>query len=249
MAAEWWNNTNYAHGFLIPILSLVVLWNRRKELQGIQVSPEFKGLWIFSFGLFTYFAGIAGKEEVIEQFSLPLTLLGLVCFLCGRTAARLTVFPIGYLYFMIPLPYLIFRDIAFHLRLFDTKVVAMMASLLGVPVFRENFILHLPEISLEVADACSGAFSSMALLALGVFYIHELKRPAKIFLWLLLIPLAVLSNIMRILVIVLVSYYSGNWILHSSFHLLSGTFNFLVGFGALVFISILLEKSPKQDYS
>ena len=251
IVAEWWNDANYSHGFLIPILSLVILWNRRKEFQGIQVSPEFRGAWIFSFGLFTYLAGIAGKEEFIQRFSFPLTLLGLVYLLYGKSAALSALFPIGFSYFMIPLPSIIFHNITLHLQLLDAKVVAVVASLLGVPVFREDFILHLPEISLNVAEACSGTFSIMALLALGVFYTHELKlkRPAKIFLWLLLIPLAVFSNIIRILVIVLVSYYSGTWILGSSFHLLSGTFNFLVDFGALVFISKLLEKSPKQDHS
>ena len=251
IVAEWWNNANYSYGFLIPIVSLVILWNRRKEFQGIQVSPEFRGAWVFSFGLFMYLAGIAGKEEFIQRFSFPLTLLGLVYLLCGKSAALSALFPIGYSYFMIPLPSIIFSNIALHLQLLDAKVVAVVASLLGVPVFREDFILHLPEISLKVAEACGGTFSVIAFLALGVFYTHELKlkRPAKIFLCLLLIPLAVFSNIIRILVIVLVSFYSGNWVLRSSIHLLSGVFNFLVDFGALVFIAKLLEKSPKQDHS
>jgi exosortase len=119
---------------------------------------------------------------------------------------------------------------------------------LGVPVFQEGYLLHLPKITLEVADACSGVLSIMALLSLGILYVHLLKMPVwkKTILWTVLIPVSILANVIRIGTVVVLVHYSGQWILYTTFHRLNGTFNFLLGFMAIVLIAFVVKRIPSS---
>jgi len=238
---------SHSHGFMIVALSAYLIWSRRQRLKCLHAQPHIGGLALLLAGLALFSLGALGGEELAERASLPVTLLGLLFYLGGLDLARVAAFPVLYLLLMIPLPYTLFRDITFSLRLFDAKVVALAASSLGIPVFLERFTLHLPEISLEVADGCSGAFSSVALIALGVFYIHEMERPNKLLLWALLIPIAVLANVVRIFVITVGTYLFGEWMLRSWVHQFSGVFNFLLGFGALVSLRGCLERPGSRS--
>lgn len=241
LVADWVTFYTHSHGFMIVALSAYLLWSRRRNLLSSLGKPSLGGLPVLLLGLGVFSVGALGGEELAERASLPITLFGLFFYLFGLEMARVVAFPVLYLFLMVPLPYTLFRDIAYALRLFDAKVVAWATSSLGIPIFLEGFMLHLPEISLEVADGCSGAFSSVALIALGIFYIHEMQRPKKILLWLLLVPIAVLANVVRIFVITVGVYYFGDWMLRSWVHQFSGVFNFLLGFGALVLLSTLAQ--------
>ncbi len=242
---DWLTHEEYSHGFLVPVISGYLLWRRRRDLHASS-APSGAGFGLLSFGLAVLLLGFAVGEEFLQRLSLPLTLIGLVYFLAGKTTARTCLFPIGYLLLMIPIPYTVYKAIAFQLRLFDAKLVASVSSFLGIPVFREGYLLHLPRITLEVSDACSGTLSIVALLALGTLYIGQtkmgLKRQAS--LWLMMIPISVLANVSRIVTIVLLVYYSGNWVLDTTFHKLSGTFNFVLGFAVIVLIGGMMSRIP-----
>jgi exosortase len=146
---------------------------------------------------------------------------------------------------MIPIPFPMYKAMALQLRLLDAKVAAAWSSLLGVPVLQDGYLLHLPRITLEVADGCSGTLSLLALVALGTFYISEKEMAVnrKAALWMMLIPVSVLANIIRIVLIVVLVHYSGNWILETTFHKLVGTFNFALGFGVILLLGSLLGRA------
>jgi exosortase len=134
--------------------------------------------------------------------------------------------------------------LSLRLRFWDSEVVAYIASGLGVPLFREGYLLHLPQATLEVADACSGFFSILSLFAIGVFYIYLLKIGFgfKVLLSLLLVPIGSMTNIVRIATLVLLVHYSGLWALDSTFHKFSGTFNFILGFSAILAVGRVTER-------
>jgi len=242
MVFDWWSYSLYSHGFLIPLISGYLVWRRRKDLQECPRRSSLVGLGVFLLGLGLFVLGWSGEEEFIQRLSLLATLLGLVYFLTGKQTAKLCLFPIGYLLLMIPIPFTVYKAAALDLRLLDATLATSWLSFIGIPVFREGYLLHLPRITLEVADGCSGFLSIVTMLALGILYLYQLQTGWKSVLWMSLIPIAVLSNVVRIVSIAVLTYFFGEWVLGSTFHRLSGTFNFLLGFMSLVILRNGLDR-------
>jgi exosortase len=245
---DWWSNSAYSHGVLIPFLSGYLIWQRRKELSDAHKQPSYIGFGIFLLGLISFIVGTVGGEEIIQRLSLPLSLLGLVFYLGGSQVVRLCLFPVAYLVMMIPLPFPIYRLASLRLRLFDSRVAEAVLPFLGVPVYREGYFLFLPNVVLEVADACSGVLSIVALMAIGVFYVHQVRSQRRLLLWLAIVPIAVAANAIRIVLVSAMSHHLGDWVLGTTFHRLTGTFNFLLGFLVLVMMHQALERIlPKKN--
>jgi len=244
LVTYWSTHAEYSHAFLIPVISAYLLWRRREHCRSCLKERSPLGGMLFVVGLSILLLGVAGEEEFLQQISLPVTLFGLVYFLNGKNLIRVCLFPIAYLFLMIPIPYTLYKTIALKLRLLDAKIAATWASFLGVPVFQEDDLLYLPDTILEVADGCSGVLSILALLSLGIFYIHHLKMQGwgKLLLLSMLIPVSILANAIRIVIIVIIVHFSGRWILNTTFHQLNGTFNFILGFIMIVFAGFLINR-------
>jgi exosortase len=151
---------------------------------------------------------------------------------------------IGYLFFMMPLPYLTLRSLTDDARLFDAKVSAVVVSWLGVPVHRDGFILMLPNMTLEVADACSSIPAIASLLALAGAYglVRQRSRGITAILLVAAIPLGIASNIFRIIVTVAGVYWVGPIVLQSVIHSWHGTMVFLTTFLALLALDAALAR-------
>jgi EpsI family protein len=119
---------------------------------------------------------------------------------------------------------------------------------LGIPVYREAYFLHLPNITLEVADLCAGLASIFALFALGNFYVYFLPVAPRIKLSLVLstLPIAVFANLVRIIVVAVMAYFIGPVTLEMLFHRFSGTTTFLLALILLVLLGELLRKKWPQ---
>lgn len=245
LVVHWWTHPFYSHGFMIPPLAAYVLWTKREDFRHCRKKPSWAGLGVLLVGLIVFVVGVLGNEEFIEQVSLPLTLFGLLYFLGGSKVAGLSWFSMLYLYLMIPPPLPVYKAVSLELRLLDAHWVAVAARWFGVPIFRDGYFLYLPDIVLEVADACSGVFSIVALLSLGLLYIRKQHWGwHRYALLLLLVPIAILANGIRILMITVLTYYSGPWILDTTFHSFNGTFNFLLSLGMLIGLGMLLRCIP-----
>ena len=240
---DWYTNPSYSYGFLIPLISGYLIWGKRKQLLGMTIKPTLWGLLLFIFGLVMYIGGMAGSEPFMMRISIVVTLLGLIQFLCGNVLLREMLFPLGYLFLMIPMPYTLFKTTAFYLRMFNAQLSAGIIQWLGIPVFRESYFLHLPKITLEVADVCSGLFSLLSLMAIGTVYAYWTQRGwiCRLVLIFSVIPIAVLSNNFRITVTAFLVYYFGNGVLDSFFHLFHGTVNFLLNVVLLVMMGVFLN--------
>lgn len=245
LVVDWWTHPEYSHAFLVPAISAYLLWRRRGRIPSA-ASPSALGLVGLVFGLATLALGALAGEEFLQRIAVPVTLLGMVHFVAGGRAARACLFPIGYLLLMIPIPFPIYKAVALQLRLIDATWVASWSSALGVPVFQDGYLLHLPRITLEVADSCSGTLSILALLTLGTFYISEMEMSwkRKVLVWLTMIPISVSANVVRILIVVVLVHYSGNWVLDTTFHKLTGTVNFVLGFALVMLIGYGIRRFP-----
>ena len=151
----------------------------------------------------------------------------------------------------IPLPYLTLRALTYQSRLFDAGITAQALGWLGVPVLRDGVMLHLPNMTLEVADDCSSVPAIAALLALGAAYAQMQPRPTwiRVLLTISAAPLGLLSNIVRLILTSISAYYFGPIALHNVIHKFNGTSVFLATVLLLVLLDTLLVRVRARESS
>jgi exosortase len=244
MVREWVEFPNLSHGFAIPFIAAYLLWARRERILRAPLAPSWGGAPVLALGLAALVVGVASDEPFLARVAIVPILLGLVLLLAGAAIARTAAFAITYLLFMIPPPWSTLKLMTYRSRLLDAEVSAAALSWLGVPVFREGVLLHLPNITLEVADECSSIPAIAALLALGVAYAALARRAllARVILVAITLPLAITANIIRIISVSWAAYAIGPWTLHTTYHMFNGTVNFLFTFFLLVVADAILER-------
>jgi exosortase len=229
LASEWLQYPTLSHGFGVPLIAAYLVWARRRRLAGLALRPSAAGLGPLVLGLGALVVGVLGEEPFLARISFPITLFGLALLLGGAALVRETWLGLAYLVFMVPPPFSTLKLVTFSSRLLDAAVAAEGLRWLGVPVLRDGVLLHLPNATLEVADACSSIPAVTALLSLGFAYAALTPRPlwARAALVLATLPLAVGANIVRIVSVAALVYYVGPWTLATAYHVFNGTVNFV----------------------
>jgi exosortase len=221
---EWSEFPSLSHGFAIPFIAGYLVWARRDQIRARALAPSAWGFPVLVAGLLVFAVGMRASEPFVARVSLPVILLGLSLVLAGFAITRYTWPGIAYLLFMIPLPWGTVKQVTYRSRLFDADASAMFLKWMGIPVYHDGVMLHLPNVNLEVADACSSIPAIAALLSLGVAYAVVAQRPT----WLRITSVAALA------------YWVGLWTLHTSYHMFNGTVNFLFTFIFLMLLDAVL---------
>lgn len=248
LAAQWYHDPNFSHGFLVPIFAGFVLYQERSHWQSIPPKPAWSGLAVLAFGLCVLVIGVLGSELFLSRSSLLIVIAGLVVLFLGWPVMRAVLFPWALLVLMIPIPAIIFNQITFPLQLLASNISSTALPLLGVPVLREGNVIILPAMALEVAEACSGIRSLLSLVTLAVMYgyLMETRLWIRVVLVLSAIPIAVAANSIRILGTgLLVQYWDPDKAL-GFFHAFSGWLIFVVSLAMLFAIHKILEKSAAR---
>jgi exosortase len=198
---QWWSNPDYGHGFFVPLLSFFILWRERERLTKSEVRPSNFGFVVMLGAVGLLLLGSLGAELFISRFSMLVLLTGMILFLAGWDTLRAVSFPLSYLIWMIPIPIIIYNQITFPLQLVASRLATAWLELVQVPVLRDGNVLVMSNYSLEVVEACSGIRSLMTLIALAVAYgyLVEPRRWVRYVLVLLMIPIAVVTNAIRIM--------------------------------------------------
>jgi exosortase len=230
LAAQWWNDPNFSHGFFVPLFSAFVIWQERSRLALARVDPSWWGLLFLAGGLCLLVLGQMGAEIFLSRVSLLIVMAGLVILFLGWSFFRALLFPWAILFLMIPIPAIIFNQITFPLQLLASKVASTVLPWVGVPVLREGNVINLPAMSLEVAEACSGIRSLMSLMTLAVIYGYLMERDngIRVFLALVSIPIAVAANSFRIVGTGLLVQYWNPAKAQGFFHEFSGWLMFVI---------------------
>ena len=197
---QWWNDPDYSHGFFVPLFSGYVLWRQCERWQTARIKPSNFGFIVMLGAVGLLLVGSLGAELFTSRFSLLLLLAGMILFLSGWDLLRAVSFPLGFLVLMIPIPVIIYNKITFPLQLLASRWASSFLEVVGVPVLRDGNVLILSNYSLEVVEACSGIRSLMSLIALAVAYgyLAEPRRWVRIVLVLLMVPIAIVTNAIRI---------------------------------------------------
>ena len=252
LVKEWYEHENFSYGFLIPFIFLYLLWEERETFRDPLIGPSPWGAISFLGALSIGLLGKALGEPFVLRISLVLTVASLVHVFWGWHCVKRLAFPLAYLFFMVPPPYLIVKEVSYYLKMSDAYIANLLAQAAGVPVYRDAYFLHLPSITLEVADVCSGIASLFAMLALGTIYVYYL--PTRISMKFVVLIGAVffpiIANLFRIFLVTVSVYYYGPIMLQAFFHHFTGTFTFLLSlFMFLSLGEIVRRKYPKSPLS
>ncbi len=243
----WYEDPNYSHGFLVPLISGYLIWKKRKELSEIAKSTQNLGLIPIIAGVLLFILGNAASEYFTVRFSMVMILFGLVHYYYGNLFIRRVWFEILFLLFMIPIPYVIYFSATFPMQLLASKVTVFLLDGLGMPVIRQGNIIHLANQSLEVAEACSGLRSLISLLALGAIYgyLTQKRFSGKIILFLSTIPIAMIGNIFRVFITSIIVYTFEADVTAEPIHSTMGASVFVVAFVLLLIFGTILKRVIK----
>lgn len=248
LVSDWWNDPNYSHGFLIPIISLYLIWDRRNLLKDIPLQPSGIGLFITCLAGLLFLIGQIAGEQFTQRISFIIALSGIIISFGGHLLWKYLWLPITYLIFMVPLPYILYNSIAFPLKLIATKISTFVLQFLDITIYSEGNLIYLPHITLEVADACSGIRSLISVLALSVIIsIYFLNSRWKRFLLILLsILIVVLCNMLRIIITGIIASKNPE-LATGFFHSFSGELIFLTGVAIVFIVALLMGKNKKNS--
>ena len=196
----WTYNEDMGHGFFVPLVAGYVIWSERREIAAVTPQPNWRGLVVVALGALLLIVATLGAEVFLARAAFPITLIGMVWTLGGPPLLRQLAFPLFLLFFMMPIPSVIYTRITFPLQILASQMAAGALDVLSVPVMRDGNILELPNQRLSVVEACSGIRSllSLTFLSLVYGYFFERKTWVRVALFLATIPIALVANASRV---------------------------------------------------
>jgi len=241
---DWGTDDNYSHGYLIPFIAGYMIWQRRDEIKTIAVQPCNWGLAVVVLGMVMHLVGNIGAELFTMRMSLIVTVAGIVLFVFGWPIGKKIAVPLAYLIFMVPIPAILWNQVALPLQLFAAKLTANVIQAIGISVLREGNVLQLANTTLEVVDACSGLRSLTSLLALSgaLAYIVSLKTISKWVLFLSAVPIAIAVNLIRLTATAIMARFIGAEVAQGFLHDMSGLIIFVAAFVLLYLAYILIGR-------
>jgi exosortase len=243
LVRQWWDDPNYTHGFLVPLFSGFLIWQRWKQLAAMPHKGSWLGLPVLVVGVGALLLGDLAAENFLMRSSLIIVLVGLVLFHLGRDIFRVVAFPLLFLFFMVPLPATLFYAMALPLQTLAARNAAWALDRLGVPVLLDGNVIHLTQQSLGVAEACSGIRSLISLFSVAVGW-GALTLPG---IWAMaafvaaVVPITILANAGRVVVTGLIGQWFGVEYAQGFFHTFSSWLVFVFAFLCLLGIHGLIR--------
>ncbi len=247
---QWSSDDNYSHGFFVLPLAAYFAWERRAAARDRgDRRPSVLGLLVIVGSLLVYTAGLLGAELFLTRISMIGVIAGTVLFVWGWAHVRILLFPILFLLLMVPLPSIIFNQIAFPLQLVASQAGEAVITTAGIPVLREGNVLQLPSRTLEVAEACSGIRSLVSLLMLAIVlgYFTERRTGARVLIALAAVPIAIVANAARVAGTGLAAEWVSPAAAEGFFHTFSGWLVFVVAFAGLLLVQQVALALPRRD--
>lgn len=246
----WQASEEYSHAFLtIPIVGFMA-WCKREKLLKMQVRYAPLGLIVVGLSMPLYMFGLVANVRTIIAIGMLISVVGTIIYLFGIGSIKELFIPLILLVMLIPIPDQLYIKLTFPLQLNVSQASEVIIRMIGIPLLREGNVMHIPQKSFEVVEACSGLRSAISLTTLsiimGYFFLRSIA--ARIILVAVCIPIAVFVNIVRLVSIILVFHFFGIDLAKGTMHTVTGIFVFLLAFLSLILCQRVLERwETKQN--
>jgi exosortase B len=245
LAFTLWPTDEYAHGPIVLAVVLFLIWLARAKLrdEGQKKNPVIGGI-LLAFGLLLYVVGRSQSIYIFEVGSQIPLLLGVMLMTFGASVTKKFWFPLFFLVFLIPLPVVVVDTLTGPLKQQVSVLAENILYLLNYPIARSGVVLSIGQYQLLVADACSGLNAIFSLSAMGLLYAYLMQRSGWIHNGILLasiVPIAFFANVMRVILLVLITYYFGDEVGQGFAHKMAGIVLFMAGLISFMVLDWLIQ--------
>jgi exosortase B len=251
LASTLWQGDDLAHGPIILAVIVWLIWDKREVLlkAPMRTAPAV-GLPLLVFGLLLYIVGRSQEIILFEVGALSPILAGVQLTMRGWQAVRAMWFMLLFIAYLVPLPGFIVDAMTLPLKQNVSAISAQILYAVGYPIAHEGIILNIGQYQLLVSDACSGLNSMFSLSALGLLYLYLMRYKSLLHNGLILaslLPIAFFANIVRVIIIVLVSYHLGDAAGQGFVHGFSGIVLFVVALIVMLLLDAILARFFKRQ--
>ncbi len=241
-----WLRETQGHEPLILGIAAWLVWRRREALAALpSARSRWPGLALFAFALLVYLGGRWLGVFRLELIALMIVPAALLLYFKGAAALRLTWFAFFFLLFAIPLPFSLVLAVTGPLKAAVSYVAAHALSAVGYPVGLSGVVITVGQYQLLVNEACAGLQTMFTLEAMGLLYASLMNHSSVLrnaLLAIAVVPIAFCANVVRVMVLALVTYHFGDAAGQGFLHGFAGMVLFLVALVLVIAVDALLGR-------
>lgn len=245
LATTLWQQDDHAHGPIILAIIVWLIWRKREALSVVPVNTApVPGFGLLVVGLLLYAVGRSQDIIMFEVGALAPILAGVLFVARGWAGLRALWFPLLFIAFLVPLPGFFVDALTVPLKQNVSVIAEELLYAAGYPIARNGVVLTIGQYQLLVADACSGLNSMFSLSALGLLYLHLMRYQSWLHNGLILasiLPIAFCANVVRVMILVLVTYHLGDAAGQGILHGFAGMLLFVIALTILFGFDALLR--------
>lgn len=242
----WSAQDVYSYGYLVPVFSLLWVWHEKESVRRLPIKPALTGgmLGLLTGGLMLVLGEVSGTP-ILQELAMVVIIPSLVMMLLGTRYLVALSLPLSYLVLMVPLLDGFIDRLQWPFQIFAAATAVKLLNVINIPVFRTDQFLELPNITLEVANACSGVrfLISTMVLCIPLAFITQKSWAKRVLLVLFAILMSVCANPLRVALVAAWAYY-GNGDIHGPLHIFQGYVVYVIGMAILFLAAWVLREMP-----
>ena len=246
-----WSTESGGHGPIVLVTGLWLIWRNWDEVRARRTTPPLSRVMLFFVPLLILAVAAKITQIIeIEGYIVYAVVIAVLYGLIGGRAMKLLIFPLMYLAFIIPPPDTLVAAITNPLKTWLSESAVRLLYHFGYPIGGQGVTIQIGQYQLLVAQACSGLNSIVSLSAITSFYVYLQRgvRPAySLFLLTMILPVAVFANFIRILILIMLTYYAGEAVAQGFLHNFAGLTMFVTALLTIFAIDSAASKLFDRD--
>lgn len=246
VAQSSWTGEQGSHGPIILATGVWLVWHNWHEVRGlIERAPAWKVAALFVALLPVYLFTRITQIVELEGYAMYMLLLVALYGVIGFQAMKVLAFPLIYLFFAFPPPETVIYTLTLPIKVAISDAAIAVLQLFGLPIGGTGVMIQIGQYQLLVAAACSGLNSIVSLSAITLFYIYLMHRGEhriQAILLLFVLPVAIAANFLRVLILILLTYYGGEAVAQGFLHDLAGVTIFLLALMLIFLVDKILVR-------
>lgn len=249
LSGIWMQSEEYSHAILTLPIILYMVWTKRAELRSGAPKFALPGLPLIIISIALYLFSLLTHVQTFIFLSMYLTMIGVIVYLAGAGALKTLATPLLLFLLLIPVPEQLYPQITFPLQLKVSQASEIIVKLFNIPLLREGNVMHLPQRSFEVVEACSGLRSAITLLTLSLIMGYFLLRriTSKAILFAASIPTAVFVNIVRVTSMILMYHFFNIDLTTGPLHTATGILVFILAIATFFLLQKVLSRWETKE--